>query len=618
MKRNRPGRPRHPDVLTPAEWRVLEALRDGSTNAEVATRLGISRDTVKYHVSNMLAKLGLDDRRALAAWRPEGRRGRLGAVLAVPAVLWAVVGRPLVWVGLGTAAIAGVAVAVVAAVGVVIAVLVLASGDSDASLVAAPPVAGTAQGTPGPTSALPPSPAPGLCTTPTDPTCIVAVYLGAPADYAQVSQIPAGVLLTPGSDGRYVVERGQQVTVVTAAPLPAEWTRFYLQRTPPGAPSPVSAEQLIQPVGTTYTFTVATDEAASTLITFDLKQARPFVRPRPDNKPHIGATVVRTVFSVEATTFRYNRLDTTGAVATPGSYAFLSDPDDTTTAVTTYEALRDGTTTGLLIHKSDAHGASQAALYDAVEAGDLFEWHTAEDCFVRYKVTEVKADPAGAVPRKLLAVGRYAFAYGSCTGSISTLTQHTAIWSPEPIRAPDMSVPVRYGTFILSPPSWTGVIEKPADAPSGGCVAGGFSAPSENADEHSLWREPDLPDGWTMDYSETGIDGIDGWASAYVDADGYRVLAISASPCHIEPLHVRGTQRPSGNNGQGGWINEARVIAGHPAIVWYDPNRRGFETRVYVYDDVNMVSYMLVGSNPLLGNDVEALVGIATSLLDAE
>ena len=100
-----------------------------------------------------------------------------------------------------------------------------------------------------------------------------------------------------------------------------------------------------------------------------------------------------------ATTFRYDTYDTTGAVSTPGSYAFLSDPDDTSTVVTTYEALRDGTTTALLIHTSDADGVSRGSAYDAVEAGDLFEWHQADDCFVRYTVTEVKADPAGDVPK---------------------------------------------------------------------------------------------------------------------------------------------------------------------------------------------------------------------------
>ena len=44
-------------------------------------------------------------------------------------------------------------------------------------------------------------------------------------------------------------ERGQQITVVTAAPLPADYTRFYLQRRPLQVTvSPTSSEQLIPPV----------------------------------------------------------------------------------------------------------------------------------------------------------------------------------------------------------------------------------------------------------------------------------------------------------------------------------------------------------------------------------
>ena len=150
MDRNRGGRPRHPDVLTPAEWRVLEALREGGTNAEIGARLGLSLDTVKYHISNMLAKLELRDRRALAAWRPDPERRRLGAVLVGPAAVWSVVGRPLVWVGLGTAAVAGVAVAVVAAAGVVVVVLAVVGGDGDTTRVVTPPLVATAQGPPGP------------------------------------------------------------------------------------------------------------------------------------------------------------------------------------------------------------------------------------------------------------------------------------------------------------------------------------------------------------------------------------------------------------------------------------------------------------------------------------
>ena len=134
MERNRRGRPRHPDVLTPAEWRVLDALRDGGTNAEIAQRLGLSADTVKTHISNMLAKLDLRDRRALAAWRPDTPRRRLGGVLAVPAVLWSV-GRPLAWVGVGAAALAGVVVVVVA----LVALEVIAEGDPDPPAAAGPP-----------------------------------------------------------------------------------------------------------------------------------------------------------------------------------------------------------------------------------------------------------------------------------------------------------------------------------------------------------------------------------------------------------------------------------------------------------------------------------------------
>ena len=149
--------------------------------------------------------------------------------------------------------------------------------------------------------APPPAASPAdRCATPTDAGCIRAVYLGAPGDYAQVQDIPADVLLTANNDGRYYVERGRQYTVVTAAPLPTGWTRFYLERTPLGDPRPLSHEQLVAPVGTTYTFTITTDPGAPTLITFDLKQARPFVRPRPDGKPEVGDTVVTTVFQIVA------------------------------------------------------------------------------------------------------------------------------------------------------------------------------------------------------------------------------------------------------------------------------------------------------------------------------
>lgn len=55
-------------MLTPAEWRVVEFVRHGLTNRDIAVRIGVSIDAVKFHVANVLAKLGFDSRAALRAW----------------------------------------------------------------------------------------------------------------------------------------------------------------------------------------------------------------------------------------------------------------------------------------------------------------------------------------------------------------------------------------------------------------------------------------------------------------------------------------------------------------------------------------------------------------------
>lgn len=52
--------------LTEREWEVLELLRKQSTTAEIAQRLGLSDVTVRRHVSSILAKLRVPDRRAMA------------------------------------------------------------------------------------------------------------------------------------------------------------------------------------------------------------------------------------------------------------------------------------------------------------------------------------------------------------------------------------------------------------------------------------------------------------------------------------------------------------------------------------------------------------------------
>src|SRR5688572_21711868 len=77
FRRHDKGRLPHQDVLTPAEWRVLEHVRQRRTNAEIAVRVGVSVNTVRTHVSSMLAKLEVHDREELARWMASLRRSRV-------------------------------------------------------------------------------------------------------------------------------------------------------------------------------------------------------------------------------------------------------------------------------------------------------------------------------------------------------------------------------------------------------------------------------------------------------------------------------------------------------------------------------------------------------------
>ena len=84
------GRPPHPDVLTPAEWRVVHFVRHGLSNRQIAARFGVSLDAVKYHVSNIVTKVGVEGRARLKHWRGVPNDSALGlrkAAMATPLAL---------------------------------------------------------------------------------------------------------------------------------------------------------------------------------------------------------------------------------------------------------------------------------------------------------------------------------------------------------------------------------------------------------------------------------------------------------------------------------------------------------------------------------------------------
>ena len=56
-------------MLTPAEWRTVDAVRHGMSTRHIARLRGVSPDAVKFHIANALAKLGLANRAELRRWR---------------------------------------------------------------------------------------------------------------------------------------------------------------------------------------------------------------------------------------------------------------------------------------------------------------------------------------------------------------------------------------------------------------------------------------------------------------------------------------------------------------------------------------------------------------------
>jgi DNA-binding NarL/FixJ family response regulator len=50
------------ETLTPREIEVLQLIRDGHKNKQIADRLSISENTVNFHIKNIVEKLGANDR----------------------------------------------------------------------------------------------------------------------------------------------------------------------------------------------------------------------------------------------------------------------------------------------------------------------------------------------------------------------------------------------------------------------------------------------------------------------------------------------------------------------------------------------------------------------------
>jgi DNA-binding CsgD family transcriptional regulator len=111
---DQPGSSQEPPALdwTPRQRQVLDLIARGKTNAEVAETLGISLDGAKWHVREILSKLGAGSREEAAAyWR---RHTRPGATIG--RALLALVSLPKVWWAGAAVAVTGAAIVVTSVV----------------------------------------------------------------------------------------------------------------------------------------------------------------------------------------------------------------------------------------------------------------------------------------------------------------------------------------------------------------------------------------------------------------------------------------------------------------------------------------------------------------------
>ena len=329
----------------------------------------------------------------------------------------------------------------------------------------------------------------------------------------------------------------------------------------------------------------------------------------------------RTAKHDATTTLCYSIYDVAGESAAMGSYAFLSDSGDAAGVVDTYEGLRNGTASRLLIHKADAQGVSQATFYDAVAAGDFFEWREADDCWVRYRVTKVLPDPPSAAPRKLLAVEWTTYAFSGCSGAIAADAAVAFDWGPLPdLGGPSLIAPIRHGPFQIVPEGWEGPVEEDPFRPwPGNSYANPvFTADLAEAQRLPYWRNPALPPGWAFWRASSGDPSSDppyGYCAGWSNDRGYGGVGI----CGGFDL---GRDWPwESSQGAGRRVVETRMIADRTAIVVYSPagpNHNPYiAVRVWINDPIPDAVYRVRGLDGTLhGDNVDAGIAIARSLFE--
>ena len=343
------------------------------------------------------------------------------------------------------------------------------------------------------------------------------------------------------------------------------------------------------------------------------------------------------------------QFDVTGEVAEPGEFAFFAAPDSVGPVITTYEGLRRDAAV-LRIHASDADGVSRANLYGAVAAGHLFEWKQAEDCFVRYRVTDAPA-AAEPAPYREFAVRPETYAFQSCqAGDLPAEAPPAAFTTAHELPLEHLGGTQLTGFAVVHGP-WQFAPSAPREPgeraqPRGDVATKPYVRVENDPVElrrrlRSLrttdlnvargfpgWREPAtgaLPSDWSFAL------GLNGEANGYNSA-GYVAVwtnAAGTSGLDIEGVYVRvgdrsGVSVSSYTTTDGKLVvRELLVIAGRPAWVAYSPlgvrHGVGLPVTVNVYDAKTETMYKVQGSGSGLrgGSDAaQRVIEITQSLFE--
>ena len=241
-----------------------------------------------------------------------------------------------------------------------------------------------------------------------------------------------------------------------------------------------------------------------------------------------------------------------------------------------------------------------------MEAGDTFEWRQADDCFVRYTVTEIKPDPTGTVPRKLLAVEWLTYAFAGCSGAIETGGEHRIGWSPANITSPDVTSPIRHGNWLIVPQDWTGAMEEYVLVPYRENPECEGDEPT-TLEEHAFGRRPALPDDWVVENIREMM--CDLLHVTYRSADWTADIDVYISRQWAVPFHIPWVD-PSNTHE----VVEATMIDGHPAVLRYD-SRGFFNLNMKIYHSSGIKYEVWTRSQSLVSNP-QAVIDIARSLYD--